>query len=74
MIKLTQKNKLINILFGTIFTISSMLLSFYLIVNRSYSLINIIFTLLVTLGCSIYIYIKTFNENIDNIKKKKLLS
>ena len=64
-----RKNKILKITIGLVIAISSMFLSFYLIVGE-YNTINIVTTLIASLFCSILIFWKTNDEVKNDIKKE----
>ena len=75
----TFKNKLKNInillvLIGIIFSISSSILSFQLIITNHYSQYNIIFTCIISFVCSAIYFLKSYKKIFKIIKKDKLIT
>ncbi len=70
--KFNLDNKILKVLLGIVFAISSSLLSFYLIVGQYYTTNNIIFTCSITAVVAFIIFIKTYKNTFNIIKKNKL--
>ncbi len=69
-----MKQKIYSIIGGIIFAISSAILSFQLIVKEYYTLENVIFTIITSLFCAVWVYKNTYKESYEMCKKNPIFS